>query len=99
MGSSTYPPYALGLGWVAALSALGFVLFASVMTLVEMTRYAAHNVGKGYAARHLVLAVLLAPVLLAGVLLVSRLVEADIERWHLMADRARTGADAGTDGE
>src|SRR5687767_13574479 len=49
--------------WPAALLALVFVLVACVMTLVTMTRYAAHNFGTGYAVRHLLLAIVLTPVL------------------------------------
>jgi hypothetical protein len=70
---------------LSALVALVFVLFSSVMTLIGMARYAAHNVGRAYAIRHLVLAIILTPILFLGVFLVSRLVQADIERW-LAAD-------------
>lgn len=76
--------------WPMALMALVFVLVACVMTLVTMTRYAAHNFGTAYAVRHLLLAIVLSPILLLGVFLVSRLVQADIERWHLNADRPPT---------
>lgn len=73
----------------SALVALAFVLFSSVMTLIGMTRYANSNVGKAYAIRHLALAIVLAPIFFLGVFLVSRLVQADIERW-LMSDNARS---------
>jgi uncharacterized protein involved in response to NO len=77
---------ALVIWWPTALVPLAFVLLAAVMTLIRMTRYAAHNVGAGYAVRHLALAIVLTPFLLLGVFLVSRLVQADIERWLLTAD-------------
>lgn len=73
----------LPIGFVAGV----FVLFSSVMTLIAMTRYAASNVGRGYAIRHLVLAIALTPILLVGVLLISRLVQADVERWILADER------------
>ena len=75
------------LWWPAAVVAIAFALFAGVMTLIKMTRYAAHNLGTGYAVRHLLLGVALTPILLIGIFLASRLVEADIERWHLTAER------------
>jgi hypothetical protein len=76
--------------WPAALVAMAFVLVACVMTLITMTRYAAHNAGTAYAVRHLALAIALMPVMLLGIFLVSRLVQADIERWHLTAQRPPT---------
>ncbi len=74
----------------AALLATVFSLVTCVMTLVTMTRYAAHNFGTSYAVRHLILAIVLLPILLFGVFLVSGLVQADVERWHLTADRPPT---------
>ena len=72
------------------LLSIPFTLLAAAMTLDHMTRYAASNFGVGYAVRHLVMAIVLAPLLFLGVFLVSFLVQADIERWHQNAERSRS---------
>jgi hypothetical protein len=59
-----------------------FFLFAGAMTLTYMTRAAAFEVDRGYAARHLVLALLLFPVVFAGVFVVPLMVNSDVVKWR-----------------
>jgi hypothetical protein len=60
-----------------------------VGALVCMYRAAAAEAGAGYAARHVVLAIILMPLLLLGLFFVTRLVEADLINWRL-AERRRS---------
>ena len=67
---------------------LGLALFAglcvcSIGALMYMYRAGASEVGRGYALRQLLLAVILLPVAFLGVFLVTRLVEADLVNWRL----------------
>ncbi len=54
----------------------------TIVTWYFMYRAAAAEVDSGYALRHLLLAVLLTPFLLIGVLLVPLMVESDLTKWR-----------------
>ena len=56
-------------------------LFAAVMTLICLARAANMHAGAGYAARQLVLAVLLTPLLFLGVFLMPVRVRSDLMKW------------------
>ena len=67
---------------VSVLAVCGFCVLGvgSIMTFLHMTRLAADEVGRGYAIRHLILAILLWPILLLGIFVVPALVEEDVIR-------------------
>ena len=64
------------------LSAAAGAVCCSVMTLIYLGRAATHEVGVGYAARHITLAILLMPFLLLGIYIVPPLVESDMLNWR-----------------
>jgi hypothetical protein len=80
--------------WPMGVTGLILTLVAVVITLVQMTRFAAHHCGTSYAIRHLVLSVCLMPMLLLGVFVVPRLVETDIDRWRAIEDRRDTAEES-----
>lgn len=71
---------------VAIIAAVG-ALCCSIMTLVHMGRAATFEVGRGYAARQVILAVLLMPFLLLGIFIVPPLVESDLLNWREVEER------------
>jgi hypothetical protein len=76
-----------GLIWLPiAVAGMVAIFVCCAMTLISMAQYAAANRGRAYAVRHTLLAIALTPLALIGIFAVSRLVESDIERWHLDAD-------------
>lgn len=65
---------------LAALVAAGVFLLAAVMIWSAMYSSARQSIGRGYARRQLLLAVVLAPVLLIGVFIIPLLVKAELEK-------------------
>jgi hypothetical protein len=70
------------LGFLGFAIGLGVFLVGAVMTLMYMTRAAAREVDRAYAARHLILAILLLPIFFLGVFFVPTIVESDLARWQ-----------------
>ena len=76
-------PVAFSLDRTFGLLAFAALVVATTLTLISMTRTAAHEISPAYAVRHLILALLLLPIFFLGPLLVPKLVQADARRLRL----------------
>jgi hypothetical protein len=84
VGLFIWPPLAFGSA-AAAIVCGGLAIW-------YMGRAARSEVDAGYAARQVVLAVILSCVLLLGVWLVPTLVESDLSKWRLVEERRQARA-------
>jgi hypothetical protein len=72
-----------------ALLAGAAAVVTGLIAIIYMGRAALAEVGAGYAARHVVLAVALSIVFLLGVWVVPSLVQSDLIKWRAVEDRNR----------
>jgi hypothetical protein len=75
--------------WVVLIGGVAWFLIASAWCFIYMTSAAAAEVGTLYAARQLLLAIVLLPMLFTGVLVVPLLVQADLLNWRARDDEIR----------
>jgi hypothetical protein len=63
------------------------MLITSIFTLIYLGRAAMTEVSAGYAARQVILAVLLTPIFLLGVFVMPILVQSDLLKWRRVEER------------